>query len=129
MERERFEAFVVRVIENLPPEFRSKLENVDVIVEDWPTPRQLKKVRLSHRSQLLGLYEGVPQIKRGRRYGMVLPDKISIFRKPVEAQCHSDQEIEVQIAEVVRHEIAHHFGTSEETLSKIEGERRRKSRQ
>jgi len=128
MERKRFETLVINVIENLPPEFHSKLENVDVVVEDWPTPRQLKKVRLSHPSQLLGLYEGVPQIRRGRGYGLVLPDKISIFKKPVEAQCRSDTEIEAKIAEVVRHEIAHHFGTGEETLRRIESERRRKSR-
>ena len=129
MERGKFETLVVRAIENLPPEFRSELENVDVVVEDWPTPRQLKKVRLSRPSQLLGLYEGIPQIKRGRGYGLVLPDKISIFRKPVEALCRSDGEIEAKIAEVVRHEIAHHFGTSEETLWRIEGKRQRKSSQ
>ncbi|PIU23145.1 MAG: hypothetical protein COT13_04585 [Chloroflexi bacterium CG08_land_8_20_14_0_20_45_12] len=123
MEREKFETLVVRAIENLPPEFRSKLENVDVVVDDWPTPRQLKKLKLRYPSQLLGLYEGVPQIKRDRGYGMVLPDKISIFQKPVEAQCRSDGEVEVKIAEVVRHEIAHHFGTDEKTLRKIEGEK------
>jgi len=123
MEREKFETLVVRAIENLPPEFRSKLENVDIVLDDWPTPGQLKKLKLRHPSQLLGLYEGVPQIKRDRGYGMVLPDKISIFQKPVEAQCRSDGEVEVKIAEVVRHEIAHHFGTDEKTLRKIEGEK------
>jgi len=123
MEREKFETLVVRAIENLPPEFRSKLENVDIVLDDWPMPGQLKKLKLRHPSQLLGLYEGVPQIKRDRGYGMVLPDKISIFQKPVEAQCRSDGEVEVKIAEVVRHEIAHHFGTDEKTLRKIEGEK------
>ena len=123
MEREKFETLVVRAIENLPPEFRSKLENVDIVLDDWPMPGQLKKLKLRHPSQLLGLYEGVPQIKRDRGYGMVLPDKISIFQKPVEAQCCSDGEVEVKIAEVVRHEIAHHFGTDEKTLRKIEGEK------
>ena len=127
MERDKFEALVVRAIENLPPEFQSRLENVDVVVEDWPTPRQLNKVRLSHPSQLLGLYEGVPQTKRGRGYGIVLPDKISIFWKPIEAQCRSDGEIEVRIIEVVRHEIAHHFGTDEKTLRRIESKRREKT--
>ena len=124
MERERFEALVTRAIENLPPEFRSKLENVDVAIEDWPTPKQLSQVKLSHPSQLLGLYQGVPQTRRGRGYGMVLPDKISIFQKPIEAQCRSDKEIEAKIGEVVRHEIAHHFGTDEKTLRRIESEKR-----
>ena len=125
MQRDKFEALVARAIDNLPPEFQIKLENVDVVVEDWPTPRQLRQAKLSHPSQLLGLYQGVPQTRRGRGYGMVLPDKISIFQKPIEAQCLSDREIEVKIGEVVRHEIAHHFGTDEKTLRRIEGERRR----
>jgi len=128
MEREKFETLVVRAIDNLPLEFRNKLENVDVVVEDWPTLGQLKKVKLSHPSQLLGLYEGVPQTKRGRRYGMVAPDKISIFQKPIEALCRSDAEIEMKLAEVVRHEIAHHFGIDEKTLRRIERERYRKGR-
>jgi predicted Zn-dependent protease with MMP-like domain len=124
MQREKFEALVARAIDNLPPEFQIKLENVDVVVEDWPTWGQLRQAKLSHPSQLLGLYQGVPQTRRGRSYGMVLPDKISIFQKPIEAQCRFDEEIEAKIEEVVRHEIAHHFGLDEKTLRKIEGEKR-----
>ena len=128
MHRDEFDTLVVGAIDNLPLEFRNKLENVDVVVEDWPTLGQLKKVKLSHPGQLLGLYQGVPQTKRGRGYGMVAPDKISIFQKPIEAQCHSDEDINVKITEVVCHEIAHHFGVDEKTLRRIERERRRKSR-
>jgi predicted Zn-dependent protease with MMP-like domain len=126
MEREKFEALVTRVIENLPPEFENKLDNVDVVVEDWPSPMQLRNVKLRHPSQLLGLYEGVPQTRRGGGYGMVLPDKISIFQKPIEAQCRLGEDIEAKIREVVCHEIAHHFGTDERTLQRIEGKRRKK---
>ena len=128
MQREKFEALVSKVIENLPAEFQSKLENVDIVTEDWPTPGQLKRAKLSHPGQLLGLYEGVPLTKRGRGYGLVLPDKISIFQKPIEAQCHGEIEIEEEIGKVVRHEIAHHFGTNEETLRRIEGKRFRRVR-
>ena len=124
MQRERFEVLVARTINNLPREFQRKLENVDVVVEDWPTPRQLRQARLSHPNQLLGLYQGVPQTRRGRGYGMVLPDKITIFQKPIEAHCRLGEEIEAKIEEVVRHEIAHHFGLDEKTLWKIEGEKR-----
>lgn len=124
MQREKFEALVVRAINNLPPEFQSKLENVDIVVENWPTPRQLRQATHSHPIQLLGLYQGVPQTRRGRSYGLVLPDKISIFQKPIEAQCRFSDEIEAKIGEVVRHEIAHHFGLDEKTLRKIEGEKR-----
>jgi predicted Zn-dependent protease with MMP-like domain len=126
MQREKFEALVARAIDNLPPEFQRALENVDVVVEDWPTLRQLRQAKLSHPNQLLGLYQGVPQTRRGERYGMVLPDKISIFQKSIEAHCRFDEEIEAKIEEVVRHEIAHHFGTDEKTLRKIEGEKRRR---
>jgi predicted Zn-dependent protease with MMP-like domain len=124
MQREKFEALVVRAIDNLPLEFRRKLENVDIVVENWPTPRQLRQAKHSYPIQLLGLYQGVPQTRRGRMYGLVLPDKISIFQKPIEAQCRFSDEIEAKIGEVVRHEIAHHFGLDEKTLRKIEGEKR-----
>ena len=123
MQREKFEALVLRAIDNLPLEFQRKLENVDIVVENWPTPRQLRQAKHSHPIQLLGLYQGVPQTRRGRRYGLVLPDKISIFQKPIEAQCRFGEEIEAKIEEVVRHEIAHHFGLDERTLRKIEGEK------
>jgi predicted Zn-dependent protease with MMP-like domain len=126
MEREKFEALVARAVDDLPPEFQYKLENVDIVVEDWPTPGQLRQAKCSHHTQLLGLYQGVPQTKRGRGYGLVLPDKISIFQKPIEAQCRFDDEVEAKIGEVVRHEIAHHFGLDEGTLRKIESEKRRK---
>jgi predicted Zn-dependent protease with MMP-like domain len=121
MDRESFEALAARAIDNLPAEFRARLENVDVVVEDWPTRRQLRQASLAHPGQLLGLYQGVPQTRRGRGYGLVLPDKISIFQGPIEAQCRSGGEIEARVEEVVRHEIAHHFGLDEGTLRRIEG--------
>jgi predicted Zn-dependent protease with MMP-like domain len=123
MQREKFEALVARAIDSLPAEFQRKLENVDVVVEDWPTRGQLRQAKHSHPTQLLGLYQGVPQTRRGRGYGLVLPDKISIFQKPIEAQCRFSNEIETKVEEVVRHEIAHHFGLDEKTLRKIEGEK------
>jgi predicted Zn-dependent protease with MMP-like domain len=127
MERQEFEGLVRRAIESLPPEFQRKLENVDIVVEEWPTTMQLRQARTKSLGQLLGLYQGVPQTRRGRGYGLVLPDKISIFQKPIEAQCRFGHEIEAKIGEVVRHEIAHHFGLDEETLRKIERERRKRT--
>jgi len=123
MQREKFEALVARAIDNLPPEFQRKLENVDIVVEDWPPPGQLRQAKHSHPTQLLGLYQGVPQTRRGRGYGLVLPDKISIFQKPIEAHCRFGDEIEATVEEVVRHEIAHHFGLDERTLRQIEIEK------
>ncbi len=120
MYKERFEALVARALDDLPLEFKSRLENVDVVVEDYPTSRQLGSIKLRSRTQLLGLYEGVPQTKRGRHYGMAVPDKITIFQKPVEAKAQSDKEIESEIQRVVRHEIAHHFGIDDAKLKRIE---------
>lgn len=128
MEREEFEELVVRAIENLPAEFGDKLENVDIVVEQWATPGQLRQAKMNDRGRLLGLYQGVPQTRRGRSYGLVLPDKISIFQRPIEAQCRFDYEIEGRIGEVVRHEIAHHFGLDEKSLQNIEREKRKKRR-
>ena len=120
MERQKFEALVFRAVEALPPEFRSKLENVDIIAEDWPSPNQVRQLRLRYKAQLLGLYEGVPQTKRDSGYNLVLPDKITIFQKPIELKCRSDKEIEGEIGRVLRHEIAHHFGIGDAALYKIE---------
>lgn len=124
MQRGKFEALVARALDSLPAAFQRKLENVDIVVEEWPTPGQLRRTKHIHRNQLLGLYQGVPQTRRGRRYGLVLPDKISIFQKPIEQQCRLDDAIEAKIREVVLHEIAHHFGLDENSLRKIEVERR-----
>jgi predicted Zn-dependent protease with MMP-like domain len=114
MQREKFETLVVKAINALPLKFQQKLENVDIVVEDYP--------KTSDRMHLLGLYEGIPQTKRSAHYGMVIPDKITIFQKPIEAITHTNGEIETEIKKVVRHEIAHHFGSSEETLHTLESD-------
>jgi len=118
MNRELFEELVAKAIDGLPEEFRAGLENVDVVVQDYPSKRQL--ARIGRGMTLLGLYEGVPQTKRTQGYGMVLPDKIVIFRKPIQDTCRSEAEVEAEIGRVVRHEIAHHFGLDEGELRRIE---------
>jgi predicted Zn-dependent protease with MMP-like domain len=80
----------------------------------------MRRLGLRYKAQLLGLYEGVPQTKRDSGYNLVPPDKITIFQKPIELKCRSDQEIEMEIGRVVRHEIAHHFGIGDAALYKIE---------
>jgi len=120
MDRERFEWLVARAVDSLPEEFHSRLENIDIVVEEWPTRYQMSRVRLGRGETLLGLYEGVPATKRGSHYGMVPPDKITIFRKPIDAKCRGDEEITAEIQRVVRHEIAHHFGIGDARLRQIE---------
>ena len=120
MDRERFEWLVTRAVQALPEEFVARLENIDVVVEDWPTVEQLTRVGLRQGQTLLGLYEGVPLTKRGGHYGLVPPDKITIFRKPIKAKCRYDAEITAEIQRVVKHEIAHHFGIGDARLEQIE---------
>ncbi len=120
MDRERFELLVKKAIEDLPEEFLSMLQNIDVVVEDSPTATQLDESGIRRSRTLLGLYEGVPLTNRGRGYGLVPPDKITIFRKPIESISRNDTEIIAQVQRVVRHEIAHHFGSSDSSLRRIE---------
>jgi predicted Zn-dependent protease with MMP-like domain len=120
MERGEFESLVATAVESLPEEFRAKLDNVDIVVQDWPTHSQQARLGLKRGETLLGLYEGVPQTKR-THYGMVPPDKITIFQKPIEAKCTKDNSIKREIQRVARHEIAHHFGIGDDRLREIEG--------
>ena len=120
MNREEFEWLVARAVDSLPNEFLAKLENIDVVVEAWPTQGQLARAGLRRGETLLGLYEGVPLTKRGGHYGLVPPDKITIFQKPIEAKCRYDAKITAEIQRVVRHEIAHHFGIGDARLEQIE---------
>jgi len=124
MDRMKFEELVAAAVDDLPDELADKMENVDVVVQDWPTSDQLRRARVRRGYMLLGLYEGVPRTVRGQGYGMVPPDKITIFQKPIEEKCRQENiEVATEIGEVVRHEIAHHFGISDARLEQIEKER------
>ena len=106
-------------MEALPPEFRDKLSNVEIVVEDWPNCAILKRAGASHPADLLGFYQGIPQTRRTRNYGLVLPDKISIFQRPIELRCRTPDEINQMILHVLRHEIAHHFGIDDQRLREL----------
>ena len=116
MERERFESLVARAVEDLPEEFRDRLDNIDIVVEDRPAAGQLKTVGLASGQTLLGLYEGVPRTRRDIYYGMVPPDKITIFWEPLVREFPDDGALEEQVRKTVYHEIAHHFGISDAAL-------------
>jgi len=126
MKGENFKALVVRALSDLPAEFRNKLENIDVVVQERPTPTQLAQLGFKRGETLLGLYEGVPHTKRSRGYNMALPDKITVFQRTIEAKCRSEEELAEEVKRVVCHEIAHHFGIDDETLCQIESEKPRK---
>ena len=94
------------------------LDNVEVLGANFPTREQLQQNGGS-RDELLGLYEGVPLTERGSGYGMVLPDRITIFRGPIEAICESREAMAEQIRQTVKHELAHHFGITDERLEEL----------
>ena len=119
MERAEFESLVQKALEELPQDFKDRLENVDVVIEDMPDMDVARKLRLGSRGRVLGLYQGIPLMARSHYYGMVLPDKITLYQANIERACHSGGEgrgLYEEIAHVLQHEIAHHFGISDQRL-------------
>jgi predicted Zn-dependent protease with MMP-like domain len=108
---ERFEEFAREALDSLPPELRAEMSNVEIVVEAEPPDGQ----------PLLGLYQGIPLTRRGGYYSGALPDKITIYRGPLERLYGRDQKtLRRQVKRVVLHEIAHHFGISDERLHEID---------
>ena len=106
-----FEQLVELALDSLPAELRDQISNVEVVVEDEPPPGQ----------PLLGLYQGVPLTRRGSNYTGALPDKITIYRGPLERLSGDDpDELRRQVRHVVLHEVAHHFGISDWRLIEID---------
>ena len=119
MERKEFEALARKAFDRLPEVFKKKLENVDLTIEDEPDMETAKTSGLGGRGRLLGLYEGVPLKERTHYYGMVMPDKITLYKANIEKSCNSKDEVLAQIQHVIEHEIAHHFGISDKRLKDI----------
>jgi predicted Zn-dependent protease with MMP-like domain len=117
--KEAFERLVAGALDELPEEIQQALDNVDVVVEDWADPATLHRAGLRHPAQLMGFYHGVPRTKRTHSYGLVLPDKITIYRRAIEMRAHTEAEIQTMVRRVVRHEIAHHFGIDDDRLQDI----------
>ncbi len=115
---EAFDELVADALEGLPDEFLARLDNVGIVSEDWPTEAQRQYHGLSRGESLLGLYEGVALTER-ESYGMVLPDKITIFKRPLEQMCEDEEELVHQVQVTVVHEIAHHFGIDDERLHQL----------
>ena len=113
---EEFEKLVVEALDDLPDFFRQKLQNIEVVVSDWPTPVEQQAVGLRPGQLLFGLYQGIPLTKRTSHYSLVLPDKITIYRLSIEQVCRTREQVIKQVQHTVKHEIAHHFGISDDRL-------------
>jgi len=120
MDRQTFECLVAEALNDLPDTFREKLDNIEVVIEEWPSREAMRAAGVTHPAKLLGFYHGVPHTKRTHNYGLVLPDKISIYQRPIEIHCRTQEQIRATVRRVLRHEIAHHFGISDERLREID---------
>lgn len=118
LRQDEFEALVIDAIGELPQELLARLDNVAIVVQEWPTLDQMVEAELEHRMELLGLYEGIPLTDR-EGYNLVLPDKITIFQGPVEAMCRTREDMAREVRVTIVHEIAHHFGIDDEELEKM----------
>lgn len=116
MTRIEFENLVAEALDSLPEEIQAWLDNVAIVVGERPSREQLAQVGLGPGHSLFGLYVGVPKTHRGFTYGEVVPDKILIFRQPIERACRTPEEIREQVRRTVLHEIGHHFGLDEDEL-------------
>lgn len=119
MRRRRFEALVAEALRSLPPELRRMMSNVVITVEDWPSIDDLTAAGGPAGETLYGLYVGVPLTERASDYTMTLPDRIIIFQGPHEATRPSYRELVHEVQTTVVHEIAHHFGLSDEQLTRL----------
>jgi predicted Zn-dependent protease with MMP-like domain len=118
-----FSKLVALGVEALPLRLRQKIENIAIVISDEPTQEQLRVNDVSSGETLLGLYEGVPLTARGEYYGtgMVLPDKITIFKLPIIVEaCGDAEKMEKIVRDTVWHEIAHHFGYDDDAIEKRE---------
>jgi len=119
VKREAFQQLVAAALDELPEDIQQAMENVDVVIEDWADAATLRRAGLRHPTQLMGFYHGVPRTKRTRGYNLVLPDKISIYRRPIEMRARTDEDLRAIVYRVVRHEIAHHFGIDDARLREL----------
>jgi predicted Zn-dependent protease with MMP-like domain len=111
---------VAHVLDKLPRQFRKRLKNVEVVIEEWPTKDLLLNVGLDPRhDSLYGLYQGVPLPDRSSTYPPILPDKISIFSGPLLEDFSDPEELREQIRTTVLHEIAHYFGFDDDAIDKL----------
>ena len=120
MTREAFTQLVAEAITLIPARFRKEMKNLAVIVEDEPAAELLAEMEIEPPDSLYGLYTGTPLTERGWDFGNRLPDQITIFQRPIEEDCDSEDDMRKMIGETLIHEVGHYFGMSEEEIEDIE---------
>ncbi|MFH0787452.1 MAG: metallopeptidase family protein [Pseudomonadota bacterium] len=116
---DQFKELVTRSLQEIPKEFLEYLENLEIIVEEEPSPEVLQELGLGKEDLLFGLYQGIPRPEKSTFQGVSLPDRITLFRRPILSSCRSKQEILDQIRKTLVHEMAHHFGFPEKRIRQL----------
>lgn len=117
MTRERFDELVREAIDRIPRRFARAIHNVAIVVEDEPSAELLAEMEIEADGTLFGLYQGTPLTERAG-YGNTLPDRITLFKGPIEEDCEDDEdEIFVEIGLTLIHELGHYFGMEEDQIA------------
>ena len=122
MTRKEFERLVEFALKSIPKRFRDSMQNIAVVVEDEPAPDLLAEMGIEEGDSLYGLFQGTPLTERGWTDGSRMPDRISIYQRPIEEDAEDDEDMLVIVVETVIHEFGHYFGLSEKEIEAIEDE-------
>ncbi|MBI4888768.1 MAG: metallopeptidase family protein [Acidobacteria bacterium] len=120
MTRAEFERLVREAVTLIPKRFRREMTNLALVVEPEPSAELLREMDIEPPDSLYGLYQGTPLPERTWDFGNALPDRITIFQRPIEEDCEDEDEIRAMIGETLIHEVGHYFGLSEEEIEEIE---------
>ena len=120
MTHAEFESLVERALGSLPRQFKEKIRNVAVVVEDWADDETLDELGIEPPDTIYGLYRGTEITRRDSSYGNVLPDTIHIYQGPIEEDCVDVDEMADLVRDTVIHEIGHYFGLDDDTMEGIE---------
>lgn len=115
-----FEKIIAGAIDAIPEDYYQRIKNVVFVAEDKPSQEQRNKLKLACNQSLFGLYEGIPLTKRTNSYNLVLPDKITIFKLPIEHAANTLEELLNQVHKTVWHEVAHYFGLDHDQIHKLD---------
>jgi predicted Zn-dependent protease with MMP-like domain len=118
--REAFQRLVAEAVMLIPKRFRREMKNLALVVEEEPSAQLLDEMEIEPPDSLYGLYQGTPLPERTWAFGNSLPDRITLFQRPIEEDCEDEDEIRAVIGETLIHEVGHYFGMSEEEIEEIE---------
>jgi predicted Zn-dependent protease with MMP-like domain len=119
MNSAKFERIVAAALDALPTYIQEKMSNIDVLIKPWPSKDELYEAGVPADSTLLGLYSGIPLTERTHFYGAVPPDTITLYQRPIELEAGNPERIPEVVRHTVIHEVAHHFGISDDRLREL----------